>query len=144
MMYSLPSQYYCRLNVFSLLEHKEFRFLMPILPLCMHVCGTYLNDCCDDAPDESEAETAEPTHTQPADRSKWKTKKGGGDGLSRKRFVVIFLVVTNLPIAIYTCLIHQRGTVDVMKYLHDEAALERDEPMKVMFLMPCHSTPFHR
>ena len=63
---------------------------------------------------------------------------------SRKMFVIIFLIATNLPLALYTCLIHQRGTVDVMKFLHDEAVILGDNNIDVMFLMPCHSTPYFR
>ncbi|KAK2191499.1 hypothetical protein NP493_49g03045 [Ridgeia piscesae] len=127
--------------VYSLLGHKEFRFLLPVLPLTMHLCGTYLHYITDTCHDDGD---------------------GDGDGLSRrpeapqrrrhyssgvcswKVFLVISLVLTNLPIAMYTSLLHQRGTVDVTRFLHDQGGLEtKDRRMSVFFLMPCHSTPYY-
>eukprot|EP00058_Branchiostoma_floridae_P016052 XP_002601540.1 hypothetical protein BRAFLDRAFT_230607 [Branchiostoma floridae] len=55
---------------------------------------------------------------------------------------VVFLLVTNLPLALYTSLVHQRGTVDVMSFLSQEAD-RHGQDMSVLFLMPCHSTPFY-
>ena len=63
---------------------------------------------------------------------------------SRRTFAVVFLLATNLPLALYTSLLHQRGTVDVMKHLHDESFKNDPHLMKVFFLMPCHSTPYYR
>lgn len=54
--------------------------------------------------------------------------------------VMVFLVV-NIPAAVYFGLIHQRGTVVVMKFLYDESF---EKNMDVLFLMPCHSTPYYR
>ncbi len=63
----------------------------------------------------------------------------------RRKVVVALLVLCNLPLGLYTSLLHQRGTVDVMKYLHDQAALSREnqQPIRVLQLMPCHSTPHY-
>ena len=58
--------------------------------------------------------------------------------------MLLLLVLTNLPVALYTSLLHQRGTVDVMKYLHEESFKNTQYPMSVLFLMPCHSTPYYR
>ncbi|XP_019640115.1 PREDICTED: GPI mannosyltransferase 3-like [Branchiostoma belcheri] len=55
---------------------------------------------------------------------------------------VALLLVTNLPLALYTSLVHQRGTVDVMSYLSQQAD-RQGQHMSVLFLMPCHSTPFY-
>jgi hypothetical protein len=54
--------------------------------------------------------------------------------------VMVFLAV-NIPAAAYFGLIHQRGTVVVMKFLYDESF---EKNMDVLFLMPCHSTPYYR
>lgn len=54
--------------------------------------------------------------------------------------VMVFLVI-NIPAAVYFGLIHQRGTVVVMKFLYDESF---EKNMDVLFLMPCHSTPYYR
>ena len=42
--------FYISLFLCSLLEHKEFRFIFPVLPLAMHVCGRYLHSVCEPAP----------------------------------------------------------------------------------------------
>lgn len=58
------------------------------------------------------------------------------------KLLAIFLILTNVPVALYTGLIHQRGTLDVMKALEGKAMDTSNT--KVLFLMPCHSTPFYR
>jgi len=135
----LPS--YC-CHVFSLLSHKEFRFLMGLLPLVMHVCGCAVHQLLDVPSSETTAGGCSNHGNQPS------------DGLSRTRkeshvhwktFVFVCLISTNLPIALYTCLIHQRGTVDVMTFLYAEAQKPvSNDLMNILFLMPCHSTPFYR
>jgi phosphatidylinositol glycan class B len=54
---------------------------------------------------------------------------------------IFLLVITNLPLAIYLSTVHQRGAVAVMPIVEQQARLVK-EPL-VLFLMPCHSTPFH-
>ena len=42
--------------------------------------------------------------------------------------------------------VHQRGTIDVMPALANIARTYKDEfnqPAKIFFMMPCHSTPFY-
>lgn len=56
-----------------------------------------------------------------------------------------FLLVANLIPALYTGLVHQRGTLDVMGHLRplcDTTPSNSSQP-QVLFLMPCHSTPFY-
>uniref|UniRef100_A0A0D3EQH2 Mannosyltransferase n=1 Tax=Oryza barthii TaxID=65489 RepID=A0A0D3EQH2_9ORYZ len=61
--------------------------------------------------------------------------------LSRLKLSVILLILTNVPMALYMSLYHQRGTEDAMLYLSREA---HDGRVKsVLFLMPCHSTPYY-
>lgn len=124
---------------FSLLGHKEFRFLLPILPLAMHVCGCYLHhitDNSDDDDDDGQSPQLEPT---------LRRRHYSSAVCSWKVFLVISLVLTNLPLAMYTSLLHQRGTVDVTRFLHDQSMMEtKDMRMRVLFLMPCHSTPYYR
>ena len=108
----------------------------------MHVCGCSVHQFLD-VPDIATTTAGNNRHeNQPS------------DGLSRTRkeshsywktFVIVCLISTNLPIALYTCLIHQRGTVDVMTFLYAEAQKPTSNNlMNVLFLMPCHSTPFYR
>ncbi|KAL8616018.1 hypothetical protein ACOMHN_014980 [Nucella lapillus] len=75
-------------------------------------------------------------------------QKSSGRRALRVRCLMLFLALTNLPLLLYFSLIHQRGTMDVMTFLH-QAALKRGGEggigggMEVLFLMPCHSTPFY-
>lgn len=97
--------------VYSLLPHKEFRFIYPVLPLCMVFSGISL-----------------------AHLKTW------------RRAAALILLVANLVPALYTGLIHQRGTLDVMSHLQPlcdvSSVPDRLQP-DVLFLMPCHSTPFY-
>ncbi|DBA83269.1 TPA: hypothetical protein ACH3X2_006772 [Trebouxia sp. C0005] len=42
---------------------------------------------------------------------------------------------------LYFSLVHQRGQIDVMRYLAEEAKLQPS--MHVLFLTPCHATPYY-
>ncbi|XP_070762231.1 GPI mannosyltransferase 3 isoform X2 [Enoplosus armatus] len=99
------------LVVYSLLPHKEFRFIYPVLPFCMVFCGISL-----------------------ANLKEW------------RRAAAFALLVSNLAAALYTGLIHQRGTLDVMSRLQtlcDVSGISTPLQPDVLILMPCHSTPFY-
>lgn len=99
------------IGVYSLLPHKEFRFIYPVLPLCMIFCGISL-----------------------ASLKAWRQP------------AALFLLVTNLGLALYTGLIHQRGSLDVMSHLQtlcDMSSTSTPSQPDVLFLMPCHSTPYY-
>ncbi|KPP75956.1 GPI mannosyltransferase 3-like [Scleropages formosus] len=93
--------------IYSLLAHKEFRFIYPVLPFCMVFCGFSL-----------------------ASLKTWIRPAVGA------------LLVSNLLPALYTGLVHQRGTLDVMNHLQQLCDTTNPQP-DVFFLMPCHSTPFY-
>ncbi|XP_033634121.1 GPI mannosyltransferase 3-like [Asterias rubens] len=97
--------------IYSLLQHKEYRFLLPLVPIAMAFCGVCLRSL---------------------------SRTGRATGLA------IFILCTNLPACLYTGLIHQRGTVDVMGYLQTiaHAPNVHFKVPSVLFLMPCHSTPY--
>lgn len=64
-----------------------------------------------------------------------------------RRAAALGLTVTNLSAALYTGLVHQRGSLDVMSRLRALCDVSGDAPRlqpDVLFLMPCHSTPFYR
>ncbi|CAN6725330.1 unnamed protein product [Malus baccata var. baccata] len=52
---------------------------------------------------------------------------------AKMQLASFFLLSTNIPMALYMSLVHQRGTEDVTYYLSKE----------VLFLMPCHTTPYY-
>lgn len=97
--------------VYSLLPHKEFRFIYPVLPFCMVFCGISISHL-----------------------KTW------------RRPAVAFLLVANLLPALYTGLVHQRGSLDVMTHLQKFCNVSSDsthDMPNILFLMPCHSTPFY-
>lgn len=195
--------YSCCIYIFffcSFLSHKEFRFLMPILPVSMHYCGIYFQSLCrkprikkkklrkksdsihakscssseslvssdssitpiapqstatihviDGAIDESNEvdgatcfpenqhspETSKTINEDPFEKQQRKHKYN----LKKAKYFVLILIGFNLIPAMYFGVMHQRGTTVVMKYLYDESL---DKEIDVMFLMPCHSTPYYR
>ncbi|XP_060034208.1 GPI mannosyltransferase 3 [Erinaceus europaeus] len=98
------------LLVYSMLSHKEFRFIYPVLPFCMVFCGYSLSHL-----------------------KTW------------RRPVLCFLFLLNMPLALYTGLVHQRGALDVMTYVQNLCGRpSRSEPSASVFvMMPCHSTPYY-
>lgn len=184
----------------SFLSHKEFRFLLPILPVSMHYCGIYFQSLCrkprikkkklrkksdsvhakscssseslvssdssitpitpqstatmhviDGTIDESKevdeatcvpenqhsSETSKTINEDPFEKQQRKHKYN----LKKAKYLVLILIVSNLLPAMYFGVMHQRGTTVVMKYVYDESL---DKEIDVMFLMPCHSTPYYR
>ncbi|KAG1086988.1 hypothetical protein G6F42_020782 [Rhizopus arrhizus] len=92
--------------VYSLLPHKEFRFIFPIVPLILMIAAYGI---------------------QQVGSTRW-----------RKR-IMLFLVVTQIPMALYTSIWHQRGVMDVMLWIRSLPA----KATTVGVLMPCHSTPWY-
>ncbi|KAK4369209.1 hypothetical protein RND71_013001 [Anisodus tanguticus] len=64
------------------------------------------------------------------------------DGCSTKlQLAILFLAVSNIPLAFYMSMVHQRGTEDVMNYLSEEAY--RRKVKSILFFTPCHATPYY-
>ncbi|NXH66291.1 PIGB mannosyltransferase, partial [Hydrobates tethys] len=94
--------------VYSMLSHKEFRFIYPVLPFCMVFCGYSLKNL-----------------------KAW------------KKSAASFLLLSNLLPALYTGLIHQRGSLDVMSHIQQLCSNSYQSQAFVFIMMPCHSTPFY-
>uniref|UniRef100_A0A1A8PRD7 Mannosyltransferase n=1 Tax=Nothobranchius rachovii TaxID=451742 RepID=A0A1A8PRD7_9TELE len=63
-----------------------------------------------------------------------------------RRSAAVALLASNLVLALYTGLIHQRGALDVMSHIQMLCDVSRNSTVSqpdVLFLMPCHSTPFY-
>ncbi|XP_075753401.1 GPI alpha-1,2-mannosyltransferase 3 [Pelodiscus sinensis] len=60
-----------------------------------------------------------------------------------KKSAITFLLVSNLLPALYTGLIHQRGTLDVMIHMQQLCNYSNQSQTSVFIMMPCHSTPFY-
>ena len=101
--------------VLSLLEHKELRFLLPIVPLLLILAALGLERLL----------VAAASFRR---------------GLFRSLATIVLaaLFVAQLPAMAYLGVFHQRGVIDVMAHIRDHP-----EVSSVHFLMPCHSTPFY-
>jgi len=154
----------------SFVEHKEFRFLLPIMPLmvCLAANGlfhsihmgnvgasalrTKLYEKSSQSPASRPSVLLQPHSLRSASlesTSSLLTPSSPSLCFSssfvqnRKGFCIFAVIlVLNSLLALYTGLFHQRGTIDVMKYLRNN--LTGDERKdSVLFLMPCHSTPYY-
>ncbi|EKV07753.1 GPI mannosyltransferase 3 [Penicillium digitatum] len=117
--------------VLSLISHKEVRFIYPLLP-CLHILAA--------PPLEQFFSPAIYSRTNPRH--------------TPRRLILIFLVLVNVVIALYTTLYHASGTLDVLSYLrqqhqaHSVPTPKRrsnsisEVGISAGFLMPCHSTPW--
>ncbi|KAK6127023.1 hypothetical protein DH2020_039239 [Rehmannia glutinosa] len=114
------------LGIYSLLGHKEFRFVLPVLPIALMFSGYSL---------------ANLRRCEPSKRKVKESSSSCIKGFPKLQMAVLFLLVTNLPMALYMSMIHQRGAEDVMNYLSNEA---RENKVKsILFLTPCHATPYY-
>ncbi|KRY75004.1 GPI mannosyltransferase 3 [Trichinella pseudospiralis] len=104
--------YVCALYVIahSFIAHKEFRFVLPLIPLMSIYGGFYLSQI------------------------RYKLNLA---------FMILFISITNIPLALFASLLHQRGALTVMDLLRREASENQNMEMNIWFLMPCHSTPFY-
>ncbi|KAL8149527.1 mannosyltransferase APTG1-like isoform X2 [Apium graveolens] len=59
----------------------------------------------------------------------------------KSRLAIFFLLATNVPMALYMSMVHQRGAEEIMNYLSQEANSGKVE--SVLFLTPCHATPYY-
>ncbi|KAF3649801.1 putative E3 ubiquitin-protein ligase XBAT32-like [Capsicum annuum] len=114
------------LGIYSLLGHKEFRFVLPVLPIALMFAGYWLATI--GGPDKSNGQGKRSPSTH--------------DSCSAKlQLAILFLAVSNIPMAIYMSMVHQRGTEDVINYLSVEAY--NGKVKSVLFLTPCHATPYY-
>ncbi|XP_055310034.1 GPI mannosyltransferase 3-like [Sitodiplosis mosellana] len=104
------------LIVYGALPHKEFRFILPLLPICLHITADSMKNWSRDA----------------SRITIW--------------IVALLLLISNAIPAVYLSWVHQRGTIDVMLPIERIAREFRDtdgNQAKFLFLMPCHSTPMY-
>ncbi|XP_030385200.1 GPI mannosyltransferase 3 isoform X2 [Scaptodrosophila lebanonensis] len=104
------------LVVLSTVEHKEFRFVSSLLPLCLYVSSEALS------------------------RLSYRA--------SRTVLWTIALVILfgNALPGWYLSTVHQKGPIELMPKLRQiaqEYKDEREHRASILFLMPCHSTPYY-
>lgn len=98
---------------FSLITHKEFRFIYQLMPFLIIYSsyGIY----------------------------QLSNSSNVNDGLFLKlvkKYFFHLIVIINLCISVFLTQIHERGVIDLMTNLHDNPDVE-----SIGFLTPCHSTP---
>ena len=98
---------------FSVLGHKEFRFLYPILPLMLLVSGYGITSFLQ-------------KFKIPGIKKSWKF------------VIIVLLLLPNIPMAIYFSSYHQVGTIQAVEYIR-----KHEEVHSAYFLLPCHQTPFY-
>ncbi|KAL6534745.1 Mannosyltransferase aptg1 [Orobanche gracilis] len=94
------------LGIYSLLGHKEFRFVLPVLPISLMFSGCSLDNL------------------RRCEVSKRKVKQGSSSRtkcFSKLRMSVFFLLVTNLPMALYMSMVHQLISVIISKSPKDRS-----------------------
>ncbi|KAJ2517790.1 glycosylphosphatidylinositol anchor biosynthesis [Coemansia sp. RSA 1939] len=136
---------------FSLVSHMEYRFIYPLLPIGFMYAGVSIDTLAGHLPMSVTADNVAsyPTPSQPAskhanDNSKYRKNPAPASKRLSVRTVLIYLFVTNIPAILYVDLVHQRGVMDVFKYLRRNSTSGKSNSVtSVGFLMPCHSTPFY-
>ncbi|KAF9570767.1 hypothetical protein EC968_001417 [Mortierella alpina] len=122
--------------VYSSLQHKEWRFLYPMLYPLLPYAGDsmyriwLLSRTARNR--SSNRSNSSSTGSIPKRRLSSRTAMG----------LMVVLVVVNAVMAWYTVWIHQRGVVDVMEWIRNQAR-QADQIRSVGVLMPCHSTPWY-
>ncbi|OJJ71112.1 hypothetical protein ASPBRDRAFT_196641 [Aspergillus brasiliensis CBS 101740] len=110
----------------SMISHKEVRFIYPLLP-SLHIL----------------AAPALVNFFRPA-------VTAGSQRHTPRRLTLVFLLLANAVIALYTTVIHASGPAAVLSYLRDQRQIHGSSNMTdtsqpgitAGFLMPCHSTPW--
>jgi phosphatidylinositol glycan class B len=105
-------------GVYSNFVHKEYRFIYPIVPIIFFYSGH-----CLDLISKYDKKIKSFIW-----KNIWKS--------------MALLVITNIPLAYYITIVHQRGVMDATIYLRKEIH-QHENADGILFLMPCHSTPFY-
>jgi phosphatidylinositol glycan class B len=101
--------------VMSLIAHKEVRFIYPLLPgLLVLAAGPFSKFF-----------------------SPLLLPKTAG-----KKILLFIFVAVNATLAFYISQVHQRGVIDVLHHLRHQHELNASSNTTIMFMMPCHSTPW--
>ncbi|XP_015907398.1 GPI mannosyltransferase 3 [Parasteatoda tepidariorum] len=103
--------------IFSIPSHKEFRFLLPVMPVCMIITGVVMTEIANEK----------------VQLYRLKISK------NLSSYLAFSSILCNAPLSIYMSVFHQRGTMDLMHHISHIAT----DDSKILFLMPCHSTPYY-
>ena len=127
----------------SLSDHKEFRFILPIMPIiCVlagHAISQFEHNC------DSLMENAVPVeHKMPR-----------VSVLRRRRIIIAIFFILNYPHLFYLCRFHQRASIDVNRYISNYIFDKRTNQQigysipstsstyNIHYFLGCHSTPLY-
>ncbi|KAG6814598.1 hypothetical protein H0H92_000127 [Tricholoma furcatifolium] len=121
--------------VYSFAEHKEWRFIHPILPLLHVFAAKSLVDLSDRSTTQPRKAKSKPTRKRNSSQSLWTRSLPP----IRRRFLA--LLCLNIPVSIYIVLFYCSAPISLLGYIRSLPTTELDGG--IGFLMPCHSTPGH-
>ena len=118
------------LYVYSFLAHKEFRFVYPLLPWASIFSGLACASLVSQPDASSSSSSAASSGTTAAAgsgarRRSWTqalAARVGACRLSASSALLLYLLVTNVPLTVYTCVLHQRGTIQAIHSLRRRAS----------------------
>lgn len=113
------------ISIYSILGHKEWRFIHPVLPLMLIIVAREL------------VEHRLPPERDPDSRLRYRKIVNNFRIAFSKVWVLALL---NLLPGIYILGFHGRAQISVMAHLR---SLNESDLRSVGFLMPCHSVPWH-
>lgn len=99
----------------SLAEHKEFRFLYPIIPVLMTMAGL----------------------------GRHVLGRAFKGGQMLKRLYLGFVFISSIGAGLYLIRWHHPAPITSIDWLRSEVDSRPDSSLSVVFLMPCHSAPFY-
>ena len=103
--------------IFSFNPHKEYRFILPILPILLIYCGLGLF---------------------------YIFNKYGNKVM---KYILFIILTTNGFAALYLCTWHQHAPISVLNYLSNDiytnVKIENYNDINIEFILSCHSTPFY-
>ncbi|XP_022639585.1 GPI mannosyltransferase 3 isoform X2 [Vigna radiata var. radiata] len=111
---------------FIFLEVAPIGFVLPVLPIALMFSGYSLAAIEDPGSARYKGKESSKSHTRCPGKMK---------------IAILFLLATNIPMALYMSLVHQRGPEDVMNHLAREAL--HGKVRSILFLTPCHATPYY-
>lgn len=124
---------------YSLLAHKEFRFILPILPIIMMYSGYYISTF-------TQLKTTTTTKESKESKESYdpKSKPNISTTLISPPKLIILLLLLNIPMSVFFSNFHQRSPIDIMHYINSDIVpkIKDNGTISVDLLMSCHATPF--
>lgn len=105
------------LIIFSMIQHKEFRFIYPIKPILLIISSMGI------------------------------IKLSKSINQLNFKLIVISIILINSFLGFYFTQYHESGVIEITRFLRNEikevnSIRDLDSPIEIGFLTPCHSTPF--